>query len=245
MSMLKNTLAAITKSLARPSAEYATARSRCAPLAPYETPDAVVAALRDAGALTLPRRDALAAAILAEHQRAPLPLWQSILLAAFEPVLTRYRRKLGPPDDEDVDQQILLAFLEAARTVHGAAHTTLALRWLTQAKVKSAVKRDRRERKHAQLDEETYEAPFGGGAPAKLAADDVMRVIEKRGGEELLRAVLATEVEEDTLDAYVARAYATSSPADRATLYTRLRLAKARVLAELRARSDRDAALAA
>jgi hypothetical protein len=245
MSMLTKTLDAIQKSLARPPAEYAEARARCLALAPHETPAALVATIRDAAGLTPSQREALVNCVLEEHHRTRGPFWQSVLLAAFEPTLTALRSRAGRADDEDWDQEVLVAFLEAAATVHGSADATRALRWLTEAKLKKSTRRDRRERRHAEYDDEKYRPPFGEGPQARLAAAEVMRIIEARGGRELLAAALATEVEQEDLPAYIARAYPSATCAERATLYTRLRLAKARVLSELRRRAERAASVAA
>jgi hypothetical protein len=245
MSMLENTFGAIKKSLARPSAEYAEARARCTMLAPYETPDALVAALRGPSALTPPRRQALVAAVVAEHQRSKRPLWQSVLLAAFEPMLVRLRGNAGSATGEDWDQEVLLAFLEAAATLQPGEEMMRALLWLTEAKLKRATRRDRRAQDHGTFNDATYCTPFRDQAHAKLATEDVMQIIEKRGGPELLTAVLATGVEEETLTGYVARAYPDASPAERASRYKRLFVARSRVLAELRVRAERASRAAA
>jgi hypothetical protein len=235
--LLQTTLATIKTTLSRPSADLAEARTSCPALAGYDTPAALVDAMRS---MLGPReRDQLVAALVEEHQRAPRTVWQSILLAVFEPMLVRLRKRLGQPENEDRDQEVLVAFLEATREVRAGAYTTLALQWVTESKAFRAKKKERREQSHALYDDETYSRPLAAEANTKLAADEVARALEKRGGEELLRAVLATEVEEVPLVDYVARAYPRASASERATLYTRLRLAKAAVLGELRARAER------
>jgi hypothetical protein len=53
-------------------------------------------------------------ALVQEQAQAPHPLWSSLLALAFAPMLLRLRSRLRRPDDTDLDQEVLQAFLESA-----------------------------------------------------------------------------------------------------------------------------------
>jgi hypothetical protein len=65
-----------------------------------------------------PDRDAILLALIAEHQRSPRPhpLWQSLLVVAFEPMFCNLRRRTFG-SKEDLDARIFLAFLDAVQRV--------------------------------------------------------------------------------------------------------------------------------
>ena len=70
-------------------------------LLPFATPGDVVAALRSSSSLKASERYALVAALVAEHQQRPHPLWTSILVLGFAPMMLRMRRGLGRVRDDD------------------------------------------------------------------------------------------------------------------------------------------------
>ncbi len=236
MSMLE-TFAAIKKSLARPSAIYTDARARHAALADHETPAALLEALRASSRLSAIERDAILVALVTENQRAPQPVWQSLLLAAFEPMLVRLRGRLGSRNDEERDLELISAFLEAVRAIRVGPFMAYVLRLATAARVFEP----RRKEKHAPtmvpFEEETHPCnPFESAAEAHVAVADVVRIIEAKGGHELLDAMLATHGTDESLTDYVARVHADRTPTERASAYERLKIARRDMLADLRTR---------
>jgi hypothetical protein len=104
-----------------------------AELLPFATPGDVVLALRSTSSLEPSERYALVAALVAEHQRRPHPLWTMILLLAFAPMLQRLRAGLGRAKDEERDQRAIFAFLEALKTIEPAgSYVAVALRRATR-----------------------------------------------------------------------------------------------------------------
>jgi hypothetical protein len=121
-----------------------------AELAPFATPEEVVAALDGSSALTEHDRYALVGAIAAAHEKEGHPLWGSLLLVGFAPLLLRLRARMGYPEDEDRDQRVVLAFLNALRTTsvtRAGLHTAAALRRRTQ----EALVLERRKEKRAEV----------------------------------------------------------------------------------------------
>jgi hypothetical protein len=227
MSMMP-TFESLKKSLTKSSPRFAEARARHRALGPYESAEALGAALRPGSALGTWERDRVIAAIVAENQLAADPVWQSLLLVAFEPMLVWLRGKLGPRDDEDADQEILLAFLEALRTVRADAYTTLGIRWATQVQLRG---RREPEVERVDYDDEIHEGrPFGCGPDVKLEIRELFDAIEAKSGPEIAMAILATEVAGETLREYVARAYAELGPREQDSTYERLRHGRDRAL---------------
>ena len=102
-------------------------------LLPFATPADVVQALRTTSSLKPSERYALVAAIVAEHQTRPHPLWTMILLLAFAPMIQRIRAGLGHPKDEERDHRAIFAFVEALKTVEPTgSYVAVALRRATR-----------------------------------------------------------------------------------------------------------------
>jgi hypothetical protein len=95
----------------------AEARARRPELARFETAGAVLAALKRNSAQTAAERYATVAAIVTEHRAHPNPQWPALLLVAFAPMLQILRNRLGPPRDEELDDRVVFAFLEAIASV--------------------------------------------------------------------------------------------------------------------------------
>jgi hypothetical protein len=236
---LARSLAHTKTTLARPSRIYEAARPRHRALAPYETPASLLSALtRSAPPLDVLERDALIAALVTENQRAPQPIWQSLLLVAFERMLFRLRRRLGGRrDDEDLDQRVLLAFLNALRSVRVSSYVALGIRWAAEGEVFASRRAELRAPEIKLFDDDTYLGdPFGVDAHARASAEEVVRIVEAEGGEELLRVLLATRAGDESLTKYVAREYADRTQAERAAAYDRLQIARSRIVDEVRAR---------
>jgi hypothetical protein len=223
------------KHLTRHARTYAEAKARCAAFAPYATAGELFTAVLPSSPLDHASRDPLLLALVAENQRAPHPLWQSLLVAAFERTLVRLRKKLGAYRDEDHDQRILLAFLEALRTVAIGAHTPLAIRWAVEDAVSGYWRAVRLEAEVVcDGESETHGAAggaLGADAETKTSATEILRFLDARGQDEMLRVLLATEAGDESLKEYVARTHASDASA-----YERLARERLVVLQTIRAR---------
>jgi hypothetical protein len=127
---LRNALAS-----SRFGAELARARGLHLALARYTTAQHVLDALSQDSELTNAERDGIVLALVTEHLRTRHPLWQTLLLVAYEPMLRSIaRRTLGARRD-DALQGALCAFLEAVGKVkldHPPALLSLHLRHATE-----------------------------------------------------------------------------------------------------------------
>lgn len=219
MSM-RATFEAIKKSLCRSSAAFERGRAKHAVLAAYATPEAACAAVRPGSSLTASERERLLTALVEENQAAPAPLWQALLLVAFEPMLVRLRVKRGAPRDEDLDQALLLAFTDGLRAVRAGAYTILGVRWATEARFAAS---SRAPLETAEYDDDIHAGPqLRAAADKQIEASEVIAMIEARGGRELVEAIVATEVGDEQLTDYVARVYADRDQRERERVYHRL-----------------------
>ena len=165
---------AIATNVSRHAAVYAAARPNHPALAPYETIADVLAALVDRSRLTADERDPILIAVVIEHQRTRHALWQSILLKAFAPMLLHLRKRQGRADDADLDQAVLLSFLEAARSIRAESHVARCLRIVTEAKVYEDERKARRHAGGEVFDDEVqYPSAYGASTDAKVAASGV------------------------------------------------------------------------
>jgi hypothetical protein len=232
---IEKTIRSMAATLARVPAAYTGARARLPELAPHATPKDAARGLE----YGRPGREALVAAILTEHQRTPHPIWHSILIVACERTLVRLRKRMSRnPHDEDRDQDVLLGFLEAMRTVRVDAYALLALKMLTKAHAFGIVETEQRMKKErADFNDDRFtQNPFATPTFDKVAAAEIMHLVETRGGAELLKAIVATEANDEPLAEYVDRTYADRTPEERVSAYDRLWAARSKVLAELRRR---------
>ncbi|MGO8992423.1 MAG: hypothetical protein ACLQVI_03785 [Polyangiaceae bacterium] len=248
LDQLKKTL-----SNAQTERTYSQARSRHRALQPYESIGALVAVTARGSSIFAIDREAILAAIVAELQLSPERLWQPLLLVAFTPMLIRIRASLGRPGSEDLDQSVLLAFLEAARSPVCRSYVARNLRLLTQARLFAERRREHRAVELLVFDEETHpcdlfgedaagstcEARSAPKAHHQAAAAELVRIIEAEGGEELRELLLTTYGDDDSVREFVDRAYADSDDVVRARASKRLRRARKQVFAKLRARAAR------
>ena len=135
MKTITNAIEALASNVSRHAAVYAAARPNHPALAPYESIAEVLTALVDRSRLTADERDPILIAVVTEHQRTRHALWQSLLLKAFAPMLLHLRKGQGRADDADLDQAVLLSFLEAAHRIRTESHVARCLRIVTEAKV--------------------------------------------------------------------------------------------------------------
>jgi hypothetical protein len=218
---------------------YADARSRHRAFAPYETVGAVLGATERGSALSPHERDAIHAAIVTELQESPAHLWQCLLLVSFTPMLVRIRASLRQPGNVDADQRVLIAFLEAARSPVSRSYVARNLRLLTQVRLFTERRRERRAPELLLFDEETHPCdPFRVEAHARVAAAEVVRIIEAEGGEELRDLLFTTYGDDTSVKTFVDHAYAACDERVRARASKRLRRARLEAFAKLRARSE-------
>jgi hypothetical protein len=240
MNTLSKTIESISSNLSRHATVYAAVRPTHPALASYETIADVLAALGQSSRLSADERDPILIAVATEHQRTRHALWQAILIKAFAPMLLFLRKRQGRPDDIDLDQTVLLSFLEAARSIRTESHVARCLRIVTEAKVFEI---ERKERRHAGAevfdDEVQYPSVFGASAHTKVAAKEVLDILEAEGGTELRDVMFATCALDETVAEYVARVHARKPPAARAAIADRLRRQRINVLQKLNARVER------
>ena len=200
----------------------------------------MLAALGQSSRLSADERDPILIAVATEHQRTRHSLWQAILLKSFAPMLLFLRKRQGRPDDVDLDQAVLLAFLDAARSIRTESHIARCLRIVTEAKVFEGERKGRRHAGAEVLDEEAeYPNVFGPTTHTKVAANEVLDIIEAEGGPELRDVMFATCALDETVAEYVARAHAWKPLVERVALADRLRRQRINVLQKLNARVER------
>jgi hypothetical protein len=181
------------------TAEYVRVRAFERVLEPYEAPTALADALAKAPQLT-DERQLVVRALLRAHQGSPVkhPLWQALLLRAFEPMLKRLRGGLRA-DSDDCDQQVLLAFLEAiARINPDASAIFLTVRRATARRVFGELRAEREHEDLVQFDEESVECsppPHLDPQPFVhcLAHEVADMLVELPGGMEAVRAAVAND----------------------------------------------------
>jgi hypothetical protein len=240
MKTLTNAIESLASNLSRHAAAYAAARPNHPALAPYETIADVLAALVDRTRLTADERDPILIAVVLEHQRTRHALWQSLLLKAFAPMLLYLRKKQGRHDDADLDQAVLLSFLEAARSIRTESHVARCLRIVTEAKVYEDERKARRHAGGEVFDDEVqYPSAYGASAHVKVAANEILEMLEAEGGAELRDLMFSTCALEATVTDYVARAHAREPPAARVAIADRLRRLRLNALQKLNARVQR------
>jgi hypothetical protein len=110
---ISNTVQSMRKSLSRRGAELAKMQARRAELARFANLEALLEAVDPDSALSNAERGRVLAALVAEHQTHGGELAQSVLVVALERSLTATRARLRHMRDEELDQVVLHAFLEA------------------------------------------------------------------------------------------------------------------------------------
>ena len=236
--------AGLKKSVSKFTAEYEAGRSRQPELAPYATTASLLDALKLSSPLTDDARDAVVLALITEQQRAPHPLWQSLLLAAFEPMLRRLCGRLGggKTQVEENEQRVLMAFLEAAQEIsliHPPERAALHLRRATENTVFRGLRSDRREAAHAAFEEESHPCdPHAMSEQAvALATKEIAALVAKEeNGEEILKALIATHGGDESLKQYVGRTQPELAGTERKRVYKRLQQQVLRTTKRLRTR---------
>jgi hypothetical protein len=234
---LSTTIEQLKKTLPRAGAAYAEGRSRHPALAPYESPTAALAAIDRGSSLRVVERDAILLAILDELQKSSASIWQSFLVVAFAPMLVRFRASLRRPDCDNLDQCVLIAFLDTARSFPHRSYIQRNLRLGTGARLRVERRREYRSTDLEIFDDEMH-APrtFGADAHMKSAVAEVVEIVEATGGEELCDAIIARHGVAGSMKDYVASEHPGLSPLEQGRLCDRLYRAEAKALRRVRAR---------
>jgi hypothetical protein len=150
-------IAAVRSNLARFQSLYDEACTRRPRLQALPDPEAVVSALDAASTLPAAERYAILGALVGEHAQRSHPLWASLLLVAFAPLLLRMRTRLGHPEDDERDQRVLLAFLQAiGRVAPDTSYVAAAIQLETRKALAAARKKEKADREHVSFDEDAH-----------------------------------------------------------------------------------------
>jgi hypothetical protein len=237
---LSTTIEQLKKTLHRADRTYAEARARHPALAPYASPSAVLNAVDRGSRLSLRERDVVLLAVLDERQRSPHPLWQSLLVVAFAPMLVRLRKGLRHPGCENLDQRVLVAFVETIASFPHRLYIQRNLRLATGARLIAERRREHRATDTVLFDDETYvHDVFGADAHLKAAAAEVIRIVEAAGGEELRDALIARHAGDRSLKDYIDTEHPELTRRQRERICDRLRRTEGSVLRKVRARLKR------
>ena len=230
---LSQTIQAIQKTLTRNSPDYFAGRVCHRALAAHDSPLAASKALDGVSDHDEGPRGVLAVAILEEHLQHPAcPLWQSLLVVGFAPMLQSIRNRFGKRPDEDLDQSVLLAFLEALRSpTLDRLQPAASMKVATEEALKAARRGTLR-----KADTDSYDDEIHGLRPMPPEeAEDVRRALEGLD-EKGLDLLLGTLLGGESLDEYVDRVHGGLGEDERRALVERLRKARLRLVTELRAR---------
>lgn len=116
---LSRTLKTLAGQCRRHAPWYRLAVQQHPVLAAYPDPANVLEALASSSPLPVEQRSVLVFALARAQRTRPHPVWQGLLVLAFEPMLRRIYRALGLLCVSDREQRLLLAFLEAVVVIAG------------------------------------------------------------------------------------------------------------------------------
>ena len=243
------TIDALRPTLSKFPTEYARGRAARPALAGFAAPDDLLAALHLTSGATPAARDAITLALIQEHQRAPHPLWQSLLLVAYEPMLAGVWKRLH--DRRDAEARLVLAFLEAVAKVslaHPPAYLALDLRRAVERSVFGTGAAAHEEPETVSLQgARRVQAP--GSLEDDVALEEQKRrlraELEERFGPEApdaLQVLLRARTGREQLLALVAELYPGLTSKERAAAYDRLQKLRRRALVHLEERFGREAA---
>lgn len=227
-------------------AVYRAGRARRMALRPYHGPMGVLQALSRSCREQYPLRDALTRALLVEHRQHDCALWSQMLTVAYYPMLRklRFRASVEPLFADDIDQQVLMGFMQALDAV-GAhpkrGHVALQLRQRTERAVFEALRRlqspevrleDEELELHEPVDE--HASPLQA-CQDQAATDALLSQLEHfcLDPNPVRDLVLATVVEDEPLHRYVERVV-TGGVEHRRRVYERLKRQRSRLFSFLR-----------
>ncbi len=236
MSTLAPLLTTLSKSVVRHAAHYREALPRLPALAPYPEVSALAATLAPGSKFDDESRAGIVLALVDEQARAPLPLWSSLLALAFTPMLLRLRSRLRRPKDTDLDQEVLLAFLEAAVRVPQSTapwHVAICLRRTTERRVFDHMRNVVRAPVTEEFDDDrdamlTLADIVDEGGARRL--NEALDALEDPNVKEL---IVSTCLEEVPLGTYVEKLYPTLSRVKQAAMAETLRRQRSNALAAM------------
>jgi hypothetical protein len=181
---------------------YQRTREREPALAPYPTATALFDALSADSPLDSDARQPLLRVVVLEYQRTRHPLWHALALRGCEPMLGSLRARLRRRDEEERDQDLQAAFIEAVGRVRidraggpTFPHMTLR-RAIARALFASSAKQEPAD--EVPLDEHDLDgAPPPHEDPPQfvqcLAREVAERIARRPGGEDVVRVILREE----------------------------------------------------
>jgi hypothetical protein len=243
MNLIAAAVASLSTSFASSAslAELSRARSAHPALAPLARPSDVIPALAVDSPLSLKERDAVVLALLTEHQRTRHPLWQSLLVATYEPMLHKIAKRTLGVSRDDARQGALAGFLEAIAKVRIDPPPQVLSLTLRHATERIAFGQ-------ACFTEEPQAEPVGRREPdprdleETLEKEDQMRRIVREltslfdteaDAREILEVLLYARSGRSQLLEYVDTTYASLTRAKRDAIFARLWRMRARALAHL------------
>ena len=244
------TIDALKPTLAKLTPEFARGRALHPALAPYATPAECLAALNLSAPTSDEARDALTLALVTEHQqRRGQPLWQSLLLIAYEPMLANVWRRLL--DRRDAESRIVLAFLEAVAKLSVEAppsRIALHLRHATERGTFGPVPMRQAEPKTIPLSKARNE-PAPEALDAQIEHREQMALIVSALNDlfgdpgvaaETFDVLLHARTGREPLERLVAERHPELGPRARAAVYERWQRQRRRALAHFEARFVRE-----
>jgi len=217
----------------------------------------VLAALSQDDEHSYPEREALTQAILAEHRTSHAPLWASILIVAYYPMLCRLRLRLGSDvlAYDELDQLVVTAFLGALDDVPPAQcadRVAMRLRQHTKRRVFETLRKEHEEQRPGTDAFELHELDADPIDPVSLdtihdeAIFDLTLLLERAVKEGIppgqLEVVAATVLRGEPLRSYVER-ISPDDDAERNRMYQRLKRQRTRTLNRVRALDRSDVGL--
>ncbi|HEY2512967.1 MAG TPA: hypothetical protein VGI39_19000 [Polyangiaceae bacterium] len=237
------TVTAIRTTLTKHPTEYTRGRAAHPALAPYARPEDLLSALALSSPLPYEDRDGITLALIAEHQRAAHPLWQSILLVAYEPLLAGAWKRLH--DKRDAEPRLVLALLEALAKVslaHPPSRLALHLRHAVERIVFGSTAEARVEPDLVPMKEARQVVSPEGPETALLRADEERRLtreLETLFGAEapvMLDVLTHARSGREPLVTLIAERHPELTSKQRARLYDELQRMRRRALAHLEER---------
>jgi hypothetical protein len=236
-------ITSIRTTLTRFHAEHARGRAAHEALAPYDSPADVLVALAFSSRLSHAERDVLTLALITEHQGAGHPLWQSVLLVAYEPMLAGVWKRLF--DKRDAESRLVVAFLEAIAKVslaHPPSQLALHLRHAVERSAFGSTAEARMEPDFVPMEEARKERGHESPEAAMLRADAERRLareVKQLFGEDapaVLDVLVHARTGREPLVALIAARHPDLSVKQRARLYDELQRMRRRALCHLERR---------
>jgi hypothetical protein len=242
-------------------AVFRHAQERRAALAAYETANTVLAVLRDEAPHLFDEKERLIRALLTEHHASGHPLWTTVLLLAFYPMLCHLRARMysDAAAGDELDQLVVTVFLEILADYpieRRRDRTFLHVRQRTHRQVFRRLRAERQAHERIKVAPayeiaalallittehmsglwpgflpEKHQAP----EPAEQAAQ--IAFLRKHAGalvNDDVEAVIATLVHGEHLPVFVERRYPHATSAERQRIYQRIKRHHTRTMQRLR-----------